>query len=70
MIVPPRRAEGDPERTRECQQALQAEFRALAQRAHGAGWSETEIEQALFRLAVEHIREHQNAEPASEQRKH
>ena len=70
MIVPPRRAEGDPERTRECQQALQSEFRALAQRAHGAGWSETEIEQALFRLAVEYIREHQNAELTSEQRKH
>ncbi|EKF39796.1 hypothetical protein NA8A_24109 [Nitratireductor indicus C115] len=56
MIVPPQRIKGDPDRRIECQEALEREFQALAQRAIGAGWSEPEIDFSLLCLSMSEIR--------------
>ncbi len=55
MIVPPQRIKGDPDRRIECQEALERELQALAQRAIGAGWSEPEIDFALLCLSMSEI---------------
>ncbi|EKF17043.1 hypothetical protein [Nitratireductor pacificus] len=67
MIVPPRRPADDPDRQTECQAALEAEFQGLAQRAIGAGWSESEVEFALLCLAMAEIRRRECNDETDEQ---
>ncbi len=43
------------DRDRECQEAIEAEFQSLADRAHEAGWSREQIATALMELAGDHF---------------
>ncbi|SFH27315.1 hypothetical protein [Ensifer sp. OV372] len=54
MFSPPKRAGAYPDRDLDCQMAMEEIFRAVAEEAQAAGWSEREIADALIELAHNH----------------
>lgn len=56
MIASPKISADHPDRPLECEVALEDAFRAVASDAERAGWSGTEVEQALLALALAHMK--------------
>ncbi len=50
----PKRGEAYPDRDLDCQMAMEEMFRAVAEEAQAAGWSEREVAVALIELAHNH----------------
>lgn len=50
----PKRDGAYPDRDLDCQMAMEDIFRAVAEQAQGAGWSELEVADALIELAHNH----------------
>jgi hypothetical protein len=55
MVKPPAVSEQHPDRSLECELALEHAVDALADVAHLSGWSEKEINHAILRLALARI---------------
>lgn len=56
MIVPPKQGEDNPDRSLDCQSALEHRLRHLIYEAEEAGWEREEIENALLRLVIAEMR--------------
>lgn len=54
-IPSPKHSKRHPDRDLLCQEALEAEFQLLADRAQAAGWSREEVATALMELADNHF---------------
>ena len=54
-IPAPKHPKCHPDRSLLCQEAIEAEFQSLADRAHAAGWSREEVATALMELADNHF---------------
>ena len=56
-IEPPKREDPYPDRSHDCQLALEPAFEDLVAHAHAAGWSKDEITTALFEMSDELFRD-------------
>lgn len=54
-IPAPKHSKHHPDRDLLCQEAMEAEFQSLAERAQAAGWSRAEVATALLELADNHF---------------
>ncbi len=54
-IPAPKHPKCHPDRDILCQEAIEAEFQSLADRAQAAGWSREEVATALMELADNHF---------------
>ncbi|HEV7252668.1 MAG TPA: hypothetical protein VGN97_06170 [Mesorhizobium sp.] len=55
-IAGPKRGADHPDREIDCQEALEAQFQDLAERAEAAGWTAQEADTALLALAMSRIK--------------
>ncbi|MBP1873566.1 hypothetical protein J2Z19_003281 [Ensifer adhaerens] len=54
-IPAPKHPKSHPDRDLLCQEAIEAEFQSLADRAEASGWSREEVATALMELADNHF---------------
>ena len=66
-VSPPKRPSDHPDRQLDCEEALEAAFQEVAEKAVAAGWDAKEIAMSLVGLAEAHIkamRENEKTEEA------
>lgn len=66
-VTAPKRPNGHPDRQLDCEEAMEAAFQEIAEKAIAAGWGQQEIALALVGLVQAHIhalRENEKTEAA------